>query len=439
MIFYYVENSKVHIADLDNKHNLIIDNNDDLDQYINRKGSEIWITYDQADYFKKVVTVYDCKDDYSIEYKVNSYGVKTKLEAVIETFFENIDTFKCKLALINEFSLPKYLLNSTIARITAYAIGGTPDIKNEFNFKVLDILFKYKDIKKFFDTNKSYNQKFRTKVAGVEHVYGYGGCHGARKGYVSTNKIAVIDVETFYPALLQKLGYFNIKNKSRAKYIHEQNIKLKGKPERLPYKLADNSIVGNFKNQYSELHNPRANNIICVNGQLLITALIEMLEPFCKLIQTNTDGIIVEYTDLDKIEDVCQRWERATGLNLGIERYRKIYQKDVNNYLLVGRKIKAVGELKECSGGNYTESIIRRSMRAYLLDKVHPVKTVNECNEKRDFQILAKPHYKVYANWYGRRIKNVFSYEVSEDFKFLDKQHYSDTAVRRLKKYGVTI
>ena len=439
MIFYYVENSKVHIADLDNKHNLIIDNNDDLDQYINRKGSEIWITYDQADYFKKVVTVYDCKDDYSIEYKVNSYGVKTKLEAVIETFFENIDTFKCKLALINEFKLPKYLMNSSIASITAYAIGGIPDIKNEFNFKVVDILFKYTEIKRFFDTNKSYNQKFRTKVAGVEHVYGYGGCHGARKGYVSTNKIAVIDVETFYPALLQKLGYFNIKNKSRAKYIHEQNIKLKGKPERLPYKLADNSIVGNFKNQYSELYNPRANNIICVNGQLLITALIEMLEPFCKLVQTNTDGIIVEYTDLDKIEDVCQRWERATGLNLGIECYRKIYQKDVNNYLLVGRKIKAVGELKECSEGNYTENIIRRSMRAYLLNKVHPVKTVNECNEKRDFQILAKPHYKVYANLYGRRIKNVFSYEVSEDFKFLDKKHYSDNAVRRLKKYGVTI
>ena len=78
-------------------------------------------------------------------------------------------------------------------------------------------------------------------------------------------------------------------------------------------------------------------------------------------------------------------------------------------------------------------------MRAYLLDKVHPVKTVNDCNEKREFQILAKPHFKVYANCYGRRIKNVFSYEVSEDFKFLDKKHYSDTAVRRLKKYGVTI
>ena len=123
MIFYYIENNNVHIADLDKKKNMVIDNNEDLDTYINRNKSEIWICYNQADYLKNVVTVYDCKDDYSIEYKMNSFGVKTKLEAVIETFFENIDTFKCKLALINEFSLPKYLLNSTIARITAYAIS----------------------------------------------------------------------------------------------------------------------------------------------------------------------------------------------------------------------------------------------------------------------------------------------------------------------------
>ena len=107
--------------------------------------------------------------------------------------------------------------------------------------------------------------------------------------------------------------------------------------------------------------------------------------------------------------------------------------------MLVGSEIKAVGELKECSEGNYTESIIRRSMRAYLLDKVHPVKTVHNCDDEREFQILAKPNFRVFANWYGRKIKNVFSYEVSEDFKFVDRKHYSDTAIRRLKKYGVTL
>ena len=84
-------------------------------------------------------------------------------------------------------------------------------------------------------------------IAGVEHTYGYGGCHGARKSYCSSKPVLVIDIEAFYPTMLNRLGYFNIKKISRAKYIHEQNLKLKGKPERLPYKLADNSIVGNFK------------------------------------------------------------------------------------------------------------------------------------------------------------------------------------------------
>ena len=284
MIFYYIKNSDIHIADFNTKKNLIIDNNDDLDKFIKRNKKEIWITYDQADHLKDVVTVYDCKDKYSIQYKMNSYNVKTELEAVVETFFENIDTYKCKMALINEFKLPKYLINSSIASITAYAIGGTPCYKDEFDFMKLDILFKYAHVKNFFVNNNNYSQKYKTMIAGVEHTYGYGGCHGARKGYCSSKPVLVIDIEAFYPTMLNRLGYFNIKKISRAKYIHEQNLKLKGKPERLPYKLADNSIVGNFKNKFSDLYNPRASNTICVNGQLLITLLIEMLEPHIKLI-----------------------------------------------------------------------------------------------------------------------------------------------------------
>lgn len=88
MIFYYIKNSDLHIADFNTKKNLIIDNNDDLDKFIKRNKKEIWITYDQADHLKNVVTVYDCKDKYSIQYKMNSYNVKTELEAVVETFFE---------------------------------------------------------------------------------------------------------------------------------------------------------------------------------------------------------------------------------------------------------------------------------------------------------------------------------------------------------------
>lgn len=439
MIFYYANGGIIEIADFNKKKNLTIDNNEDLNRYINRNKKEVWVCYDQADLLKNVVTVYDVKDgDYSIDYKVNSYCVDSKLEAVVKEFFENYEIFKCKLKLINKFKLPNYLLNSTIAKITAYAIGGTPERNNEFDYKLLNILTKYNKVREFFDNNRSYGKKFNTTIAGVEHTYGFGGCHGARKGYVSRRKIAVIDAKSFYPTMLARFGYYNITNKERAKYIHEMNIKLTGN-ERLPYKLADNSIVGNFKNQYSDLYNPRASNTICINGQILITSLIEFVEGCSKLIQTNTDGIIVEYSDLDKLTEACKSWERATKFELKIDTYDKIYQKDVNNYLLVGRKIKGVGELREVSEGNYTESIIKRSMRAYLLDNVPVAKTINECKDAREFQILAKPNYKVYANWYGSRIKNVFSFEVSNDFKFVDKQHYIKTAGRRLKKYGVTL
>lgn len=439
MIFYYVKNGDVHIADFNTKKNLIIDNNDDLDKFIKRNKNELWITYDQLEYFKNVVTVYDCKDKYSIKYKMNSYNVKTELEAVVEVFFENIDTYKCKMALINEFKLPKYLLNSSIASITAYAIGGTPRRGDEFDFKILDILFKYAHVTRFFENNKNYSQKYKTMIAGVEHVYGYGGCHGARKSYASTKDVLVIDIEAFYPTMLNRLGYFNIKKIERAKYIHKQNLKLKGKPERLPYKLADNSIVGNFKNQYSDLYNPRASNTICVNGQLLITLLIEMLEPYITLIQTNTDGIIIEYDDFDTIDRICEKWEELTRYNLTFTCYDKIYQKDVNNYLLIGDEIKAVGELRECSEGNYTESIIKRSIRAYLTSGEKIAKTINNCKDEREFQILAKPDYRVFANWYGRPIKGVFSYDVSNQFKYYDENWYISEAVRRAKKYGVTL
>lgn len=439
MIFYYIKNSDIHIADFNTKKNLVIDNNDDLDIFIKRNNKEIWITYDQAEYLKDVVTVYDCKDEYSIKYKMNSYNVKTELEAVVETFFENIDTYKCKMALINEFKLPKYLINSSIASITAYAIGGTPCHKDEFDFIKLDILNKYSHVKKFFDNNKNYSQKYKTMIAGVEHTYGYGGCHGARKSYCSSKPVLVIDIKAFYPTMLNKLGYFNIKKISRVKYIHEQNLRLRGKPERLPYKLADNSIVGNFKNKFSDLYNPRASNVICVNGQLLITLLIEMLEPYIKLVQTNTDGIIIEYDDFDTIDRICEKFEDLTGYNLTFTCYDKIYQKDVNNYLLVGDEIRAVGELRECSEGKYTESIIKRSMRAYLTSGEKIAKTINNCKDEREFQILAKPDYRVFANIYGRPIKGVFSFDVSNQFKYYDENWYISEAIRRVKKYGVTL
>jgi len=63
-----------------------------------------------------------------------------------------------------------------------------------------------------------------------------------------------------------------------------------------------------------------------------------MLEGHCQLIQSNTDGLIVKLfkdEDYELIDDICYEWEKRTRMQLEFESYKKIFQKDVNNYVIV--------------------------------------------------------------------------------------------------------
>ena len=68
----------------------------------------------------------------------------------------------------------------------------------------------------------------------------------------------------------------------------------------------------------------------------MLLMLLEMLEGTCDLIQSNTDGIIVDCTGRDqgKVEEICHQWEKETKMGLSFEQVSEIWQKDVNNYLI---------------------------------------------------------------------------------------------------------
>ena len=53
-------------------------------------------------------------------------------------------------------------------------------------------------------------------------------------------------------------------------------------------------------------------------GTILLLMLLEMLEGTCELIQSNTDGIIVDCTGRgqDKVEEICHQWEQITKMGL---------------------------------------------------------------------------------------------------------------------------
>lgn len=109
------------------------------------------------------------------------------------------------------------------------------------------------------------------------------------------------------------------------------------------FKLAANSAYGKSNEETSFLYDPKFTMAITVNGQLLITMLIERL--LTKLdditvLQVNTDGITVKIhrSQIAKYYNECNRWQDQTKLQLEYVEYSKMVICDVNSYLAVTTK-----------------------------------------------------------------------------------------------------
>ena len=65
----------------------------------------------------------------------------------------------------------------------------------------------------------------------------------------------------------------------------------------MPYKKMLNALSGGMKDETNPAYDPRNNNCMCINGQLMLLDLIEHLEviPGFELIQSNTDGLIIGF------------------------------------------------------------------------------------------------------------------------------------------------
>lgn len=252
-------------------------------------------------------------------------------------------------------------------------------------------------------------------VAGVPHTFAWGGGHGARPKYHSSGIFLVIDVTAYYPSLQKqyRIGYRVMDNPENFEFIHDSNIEFKRKGDkkaRQPFKIMDNAISGQMKQPQSALYDPMSNNTICINGQLLLLDLIEHLEGLCKLVQNNTDGIIVELfdyeRDFDRIDDVVYEWEQRTGMKMDFDTFMgDIYQKDVNNYVLIDRETGAMkvkgAYAKKLSDLDYDLPIVNRGIVEYFVNGTLPEVTVGACDNLRDFQkvvkVSSKYRYALYS------------------------------------------
>lgn len=348
---------------------------------------------------------------------------KHDVEQTVQVFLKRTEEFNTMMYFIKHFGLSMDYISKTKAQLAAEILGGNrkgADFDDEFQFPILDCLHlnKYKHIAEWYANpeNHDYSKKQDKQiVAGVEHTFAWGGGHGARAKYSADGVFLIIDVTAYYPSLQKKyhFGYRVMNHPENFEFIHDSNITYKRKGDkkaRQPFKIMDNAISGQMKQKSSALYDPMSNNSICINGQLLLLDLVEHIEPYCELIQNNTDGIIVKLKDyehdFDVLDDVVYEWEQRTGMKMDFDTYiGTIYQKDVNNYLLIDRKTGAVkakgGYVMKLNDLSYDLPIINKALVDYMIHGIPVRRTIMECQDLREFQLVSRISSKYTHILYG--------------------------------------
>ena len=429
------------------------------------------------------------------------------VEQTIEIFLRRKADFNAQFGLLQMYKMPLSNISRTKVQLSAEILEAKKSTYNdEFEISFPDTLRikKYSAVVDWYkdranrkyrvdpENEKSKKHQLNIDIAGVPHVFGWGGVHGAREKYSGEGYYLNMDVASLYPSLMIR---YNLHSRScnPAKYVEIRDLRIKYKREKNPLqaalKLVLNGTYGAMKDANNPLYDPLMANNVCVFGQLLLLDLIEHLEPYCEIIQSNTDGVLVKLPNgsdeaFYKIDDVAHEWEQRTGLVLEFDEYRKVFQKDVNNYVIVDAngKHKAKGAyVKKLSELDYDLPIVNKAMVNFMVKGIPVERTIMDCDELKEFQQVKKISNKYECLIHGtiecgvpmkEKCVRVFASKSRRDgglFKIhgttgrpakventpehcyfvngsvngmkvdgrLDKRWYIDLAIKRLKDFGV--
>lgn len=275
-------------------------------------------------------------------------------------------------SIVGQLLKPKYRLRQGMhvdEKYLSYVDSEVLDMWQELSMAYGDFNFKKK---------KVVREEFGNVIE-----FGWGGLHGAPKGFVKAQDIKLMDVNSMYPSILINLDGLQDKTQEY-KRILDYRLKLKAegkKKEQAPYKLCLNSVYGLLNNQYSQLNNPYLAYSICINGQIAVYELAKRLAHVgARVLNINTDG--VAYTiDNDYDLRIKEDWEKEFNLTLGVDKFKTWIQKDVNNYIAVTDtgKIKVKGgDVNKYDENKYFANNDIRITHIALVDKLVYGKSVAE-------------------------------------------------------------
>lgn len=361
-------------------------------------------------------------------------------------FKERFDTYETDYGVVeliceDKGQLDLSLLSKSETQLTAIMLGAKkPSIprEDEFKFTLPDNIQieKYRAVPDWYlnpenrrykvwseEKKKDVKNQLLIDISGTPHVFGYGGVHGSLDCYsyvcADDEIIVCADFSSFYPSnliLYHNLSR-NVKDPSKYKEIYQKRLKYKaeGNKKASSLKLVLNKASGGMKADTSDLYDPRMNNQMCVGCQLYLLDLAEHLEAGnfegYKLLQSNTDAVYfkIKKAYKDAALKICEEFMERTGYILEFLECTRIYQKDVNNYLMVTADghIKVKGAyVKEQTPLSRDIPVVRNALVDYMVNGTPVEETVKQCNSLMDFMLTTKASKKYSGVLYGDELLN---------------------------------
>ena len=268
------------------------------------------------------------------------------------------------------------------------------------------------------------------ELGGIEVHMGLGGIHGSMERAVLKDcDMMDLDVTSFYPsvAIVNRLhpahlgvGFCHV----YAELLRMRLQSAKGTPINAALKLALNSVFGSSGSVFTCFYDLKFLLGITINGQFLILSLAELLLTIegLRIVQINTDGltIIIPPGQREHVGKLYKAWSEATRLNLETKDYKRMWIRDVNNYIAEDmdgkRKRKGCYEAEKQWHQNPSMAIVRRAAEAAMCDGVD-IEDFIRANDDNGWEFLmrldlSKQSSLVLAD--GTRLHGVTRYYVGE-------------------------
>ncbi len=379
----------------------------------------------------KGLNIHETSIGFDIERKLTEEEVRKETEycfndcvSLIPILKDREDYFSAKLGIIEELKGDEEYKRKAVRWNTTTLVGNLYENPQALlpnltyfinNLKVPQAVKKYwlEETKLFLSDNELIGgyvmEEFGNKIK-----FGLGGLHGITvdRPKQGNRHLYHIDVASMYPTIIDILGILGRHSKNyNDKKVNRVKLKKTDPKKAATFKLVLNQTYGVLNSKYNKLYNPKAMLMVALYGQTAIYNIGVKLAGLVDILQFNTDGIYVyvDEKDLDEMNKLIKEWENEWKFDLDVDRYKRLSQRDVNNYISIDfdDNIEVKGSLKKYKNDKYytnnSLSIVDLAVVNYLLYDIEILDTITDN--------LDKPSMYQYIVTHGKTFKGIYDNE----------------------------